>query len=318
MRGNLTRTINILEGFINPAQSDIASDTDNNWTDTPVVDAHVYLGWTYDYFFKRFGRRGLDNNDRPIRAIVHPVSRSDIFQHINDDEIFGTFYLNAFWCGECGGGTMMFGEGLPPNFTVDVGYFSAALDVVGHELTHGVTEYSSNLIYQGESGALNEAFSDIMGASVEFFFQPTRADWLMAEDLAIVEAGLARSLEDPRRLRRSRSLQHPLHRSRGQRRRPHQLDDREPRVLSRGPGRHEPHVRPLGAGRRLRQSRADREGVLSRVRVPDAAERDVRGRASGDAAGGHRSLWRQQPGVPRRQPGVGCGRCSVNPHTRRR
>ena len=180
MRGNLARTINILEGFINPAQSDIASDTDNNWTDTPVVDAHVYLGWTYDYFFKRFGRRGLDNNDRPIRAIVHPVSRADVFQHINDDEIFGTFYLNAFWCGECGGGMMMFGEGLPPNFTVDVAYFSAALDVVGHELTHGVTEYSSNLIYQGESGALNEAFSDMMGASVEFFFQPTRADWLIA------------------------------------------------------------------------------------------------------------------------------------------
>jgi bacillolysin len=199
MRGDLMRTLNILGGFINAAQSDTASDTDNNWTDTPVLDAHVYLGWTYDYFFKRFGRRGLDNNDRPIRAIVHPVSRSDIFEHINDDEIIGTFYLNAFWCGECGGGMMTFGEGLPPNFTVDVGYFSAALDVVGHELTHGVTEYTSNLIYQGESGALNEAFSDIMGTSVEFFFQPTRADWLIAEDIAIADAGFARSLEDPRR-----------------------------------------------------------------------------------------------------------------------
>ncbi len=70
MRGNLTRTLNILEGFINPAQSDTASDTDNNWTDTPVLDAHVYLGWTYDYYFKRFGRRGArqqrsaDSRDR--------------------------------------------------------------------------------------------------------------------------------------------------------------------------------------------------------------------------------------------------------------
>jgi bacillolysin len=200
MRGNLTRTINILEEFINPAQSDIASDTDNNWTDTPVLDAHVYLGWTYDYFFKRFGRRGLDNNDRPIRAIVHPVSRADVFEHIDDDEIIGTFYLNAFWCGQCNGGLMVFGEGLPPNFTVDFGYFSAALDVVGHELTHGVTEFSSNLQYSGEPGALNEAFSDMMGASVEFFFQPQRADWLIAEDIAILEAGLARSLEDPQRL----------------------------------------------------------------------------------------------------------------------
>jgi Zn-dependent metalloprotease len=199
MKGNLNRTINILDGFINAAQSDIASDTDNNWTDTPVLDAHVYLGWTYDYYFKRYNRRGLDNRDRPIRAIVHPVSRSDIFQYLNDDEIIGTFYMNAFWCGECAGGTMVFGEGLPPNFTIDVQYFSAALDVVGHELTHGVTEFSSDLIYQGESGALNEAFSDIMGASVEFFFQPTRADWLIGEDLAIPEVGFARSLEDPRR-----------------------------------------------------------------------------------------------------------------------
>jgi Zn-dependent metalloprotease len=200
MRGNLARTQNILDGFINAAQSDVASDTDNNWTDAPIVDAHVYLGWTYDYFFKRFGRRGLDNNDHPIRAIVHPVSRADIFQHLNDDEIIGTFYLNAFWCGECAGGVMMFGEGLPPNFTVDVGYFSSALDVVGHELTHGVTDFSSNLIYQGEPGALNEAFSDMMGVSVEFFFQPTRADWMLAEDIAIPEAGIARALDNPRSL----------------------------------------------------------------------------------------------------------------------
>src|SRR5262249_38123577 len=155
MRGNLGRTLNILDGFVNLGQSDIASDTDNNWTDTPTVDAHAYLGWTYDYFFKRFGRRGLDNNDHPIRAIVHPASRADVFQYLNDDDILNTFYLNAFWCGEClnFGGVMVFGEGLPPNFTVDFGYFSAALDVVGHELTHGVTDFSSNLIYTGEPGA---------------------------------------------------------------------------------------------------------------------------------------------------------------------
>jgi len=63
----------------------------------------------------------------------------------------------------------------------------AALDIVGHEFTHGVTRFSSNLIYQNESGALNESLSDIMGVAVEFDYQPVgsglaRADWLLGED----------------------------------------------------------------------------------------------------------------------------------------
>jgi Zn-dependent metalloprotease len=68
-------------------------------------------------------------------------------------------------------------------------FFAGALDIVGHELTHGVTDYSSRLEYAGESGALNESFSDMMGTSVEFFFQPPgtglmRADYLIGEDIA--------------------------------------------------------------------------------------------------------------------------------------
>jgi bacillolysin len=200
MKGNLVRTIRLLEEFIFPTQSDIASDTDNTWTDGPIVDAHVHLGWTYDYYFKRFGRHGLDNADRPIVSVVHPVSRADIFQYLNDDDVLGTFYANAFWCGECNGGLMVFGEGLPPNlFTVDVNYLSGALDVVAHELTHGVTEYSSNLIYNGEPGALNEAFSDMMGTSVEFFFHPAnRADYLIGEEVFPLVEGWARSMVNPR------------------------------------------------------------------------------------------------------------------------
>ena len=65
-----------------------------------------------------------------------------------------------------------------------MGPLSGSLDIVAHELTHGVTSSSSNLIYMNESGALNEAFSDIMGTSVEFFFQPPgagvgQADYLL-------------------------------------------------------------------------------------------------------------------------------------------
>ena len=79
MRGNLTRTINFLNGFINLNASDFASDSDNQWTDGANVDAHVYAGYTYDYYFKRFGRRGLDNANIRIRSLTHPVNRQDAF-----------------------------------------------------------------------------------------------------------------------------------------------------------------------------------------------------------------------------------------------
>ena len=81
------------------------------------------------------------------------------------------FYLNAFYAGN---GVMVFGEGLPPSVTFlgrSWNFFAAALDIVAHELAHGVTDFSSQLIYQDESGALNEAFSDIIATGVEFFFQ---------------------------------------------------------------------------------------------------------------------------------------------------
>jgi bacillolysin len=73
--------------------------------------------------------------------------------------------------------------------------------VVAHELAHGVTDYTSDLIYRNESGALNEAFSDIIGASVEFFFQPAgsgylKADYLLGEDLT-APSGAFRSMADP-------------------------------------------------------------------------------------------------------------------------
>ena len=75
---------------------------------------------------------------------------------------------------------MYFGNGFPANLVFSStgqnwGYLAGSLDVAAHELTHGVTESTSNLIYQGESGALNESFSDIMGTAVEFFFQQVGA-----------------------------------------------------------------------------------------------------------------------------------------------
>jgi Zn-dependent metalloprotease len=126
-------------------------------------------------------------------VIVHPVFREDA------DSVDATtrdlFLNNAIYFG---GRTMMFGDGDGVRFDA----FAGALDVVAHEWAHGVTEYGSDLGYRDEPGALNESFSDIMGASVEFFYQPPgtgrqRADWLIAEDVTLTAPGYLRSMSDP-------------------------------------------------------------------------------------------------------------------------
>ena len=177
--------------------NDLASDADNDWTDSAVGDAHVYTGWTYDYYFKRFSRHGLDNADTRVQSLVHPVRRSDVFTQIDE---FPDFFVNAFYDGD---GIVLYGEGLPANVTLGGqtwDFLSGAIDIVAHELTHGVTEFTSNLIYRNESGALNESFSDMMATGVEFFFQQPgdgalKADYLIGED-AIRPGGL-RSMADP-------------------------------------------------------------------------------------------------------------------------
>jgi bacillolysin len=197
MQGNPARTDSFLLGRINLSASDLATDTDNDWTDGAIGDAHIYSGYTYDYYFKRFGRKGLNNADIRIQNLVHPVRRSDLSIYVDDYE---DFFINAFYAG---GGVMLYGEGLPAGITLGGqtwDYFAGAIDVVAHELSHGVTEYSANLIYRNESGALNEAFSDMMGTSVEFFFQPSgsgvlHADYLMGED--VIRPGGLRSMADP-------------------------------------------------------------------------------------------------------------------------
>jgi bacillolysin len=196
LQGNLARAENYLDGIYVATSSDIASDSDNVWTDTATVDAHVYLGYTYDYYFKRFGRSGLDDRNAPIYAITHPARRSDFLTLSLDD--VATYLLNAFWCG-----AIVFGDGLPAGVALGgqtFNFFAGALDVVAHELTHGITDYTSDLIYRNESGALNEAFSDIVGTSVEFFYQPPgtlarQADYLIGED--VIQPGGDRSLANP-------------------------------------------------------------------------------------------------------------------------
>ena len=163
----------------------MATDGDNEWADGAVVDAHAYAGWTYDYYFKRHGRRGVDGLDLAVRSVTHFVPRSFEF-------------ANAFW--DPFSNAMYYGDG-----DREFAAFSGALDVVAHELTHGVTQYTWDGIYEGESGALNEAFSDVMGTGAEFFHQSPgtgrlRADYFLGEDLTFhfdPPRTAVRSMENP-------------------------------------------------------------------------------------------------------------------------
>lgn len=207
MKGNLARLTALLNRVTTVTPSDIAVDSDNIWTDATVVDAHVYAGWYYDFLSKRFGRHGLDNRDLRMAVFTHPVRLQDIGTATAD--VFGTYYLNAFYCRTCltdGRGAIVFGEGAPLNYYkgIEVKPFSAALDVVAHELTHGVTGNSAGLngFPFSEAGALNEAFSDMFGVSAAFFLEPAgtsplTASYLMGKDLTVPSGLLSRSLSNP-------------------------------------------------------------------------------------------------------------------------
>jgi bacillolysin len=205
MLGNFTAAVNTLAGVTPLSTSNLAQAPSTTWNDGANVDGHAYEGYTYDFYFKKFGRRGLDNQNGRILGLTHPVRLQDIFTA--PAGVVGTYYLNAFYCPTCGSdrrGMMVYGEGAgsvvfvcgTTRFTVR--NFAGSLDVVAHELTHGVTAYSSNLIYLNESGALNEAFSDMMGTSVKFFIKPASATYVMGESLtSAVTPCLSRSLQDP-------------------------------------------------------------------------------------------------------------------------
>lgn len=137
----------------------VGSASSDSITDAALADVHYYMGLTYDYYFAVHGRRGIDGNDMVIRANVHyPDQYGD----------------NAFWSGTT-----------KQMYFMDPGasgwHTSAALDVIAHEYTHGVTNHTSQLIYRSQSGALNESFSDIMATAVEYFYHQEGRGVLMAD-----------------------------------------------------------------------------------------------------------------------------------------
>jgi Zn-dependent metalloprotease len=147
-------------------------------TDTAVNQAYDGLGDTFAFYFKVYERNSIDNAGLPLIASVH----------------YSNKYNNAFWNGQ----QMVFGDGDNIIFTG----FTASIDVIGHELTHGVTGSEANLTYQGQSGALNESISDVFGSMVKQYalgHTSSEADWLIGAGILAkgIKGAALRSMKAP-------------------------------------------------------------------------------------------------------------------------
>ncbi|MCJ1713690.1 M4 family metallopeptidase [Curtobacterium sp. VKM Ac-2922] len=156
----------------------VRSEGDPDTGDAAVDEAYAGLGATHAFWLDVFGRVSIDGAGLPLDATVH----------------YGQDYDNAYWDGS----RMVFGDGDGEVFT----RFTIALDVIGHELTHGVTQYTADLTYQGQSGALNESISDVFGSLVAQYAKgqtTDQASWLIGEGLFLpaVHGVALRSMKAP-------------------------------------------------------------------------------------------------------------------------
>ncbi|MCI0520266.1 MAG: M4 family metallopeptidase [Chloroflexi bacterium] len=161
--GRERKTYNANNGYTLPGILARAED-DPATGDVDIDNAHDFAGATHDYFFNAFGRKSFDDLGAELRSTAN----------------YGRAYMNAFWNGE----QTTYGDSF------------AVKDVVAHEWTHAVIQYTANLEYQWQSGALNESFADIFGAMID------RDDWLMGEELPDSVLGgreAIRDLADPTR-----------------------------------------------------------------------------------------------------------------------
>jgi Zn-dependent metalloprotease len=151
-----------LPGTLVRGEGDAAS------TDPAVNEAYDGSGVTYDLYFDIYGRNSIDNNALKLDSTIH----------------YQKGYDNAFWDGK----QMVYGDGDEDQPVADrlFNRFTSALDVIGHELTHGVTQYEANLAYWDQAGALNESMSDVFGSLVKQYQRKqtaSQADWIIGEGL---------------------------------------------------------------------------------------------------------------------------------------
>ena len=138
------------------------TSTTPNWSyttnDKYALDAHYGVSQTYDFYFSNFNRNSINNAGYALTSYVNETATSN----------------NAYW-----DGTIMHYGIRSTN-----GAGITAIDVTAHELTHGLTQYTSNLTYSNESGAMNESMSDIFGKAVQFWSKPNDINWLLSNDMA--------------------------------------------------------------------------------------------------------------------------------------
>lgn len=169
--GNGIQTYDMNNGTNYNNASDITSGS-TTFNHPTGVQAHFGAEQTHKYFLGKHNRNSYNNAGAIIRSYVS----------------YSTNYVNAFWDGS----RMTYGDGDGVNYGPLV-----SLDIVGHEITHGVTEYSANLVYSYQSGALNESFSDIFGESIENYASGSN-DWLMGDQIGAGGSGGAlRSMSNP-------------------------------------------------------------------------------------------------------------------------
>ena len=140
----------------------VRKEGDGSHGDPAIDEAYDHSGNAYDFYQTVFKRNSLDGKGMSLISSVH----------------YHTNYSNAFWNGE----QMVYGDGDGHIFT----RFTKSLDVVGHELTHGVQHYESSLDYKNESGALNEHFADVMGTLIRQYHGRITADqdhWRIGSDI---------------------------------------------------------------------------------------------------------------------------------------
>ena len=162
-------------------KNDTWGEAGDNSRTKAAVDAHYGAQMTYDFYKDILGRDSIDGKGEQLKSYVH-----------TDKNL-----VNAFWDGE----KMSYGDGDGK----DAGPLTT-LDIAGHEITHGLTERTAGLVYSGESGGLNESFSDIMGAGVEWYAsQKNKAvefDWKVGEDAWTPANGTGdalRYMDDPKK-----------------------------------------------------------------------------------------------------------------------
>lgn len=143
-----------------------------------VSEAFNYSGFTYNFYKQIFERNSIDTRGMRLDSTIH----------------YGVDYNNAFWNGT----QMVYGDGDGEIFQ----RFTKSIDIIGHELTHGVTQYEAALEYEGQAGALNESFSDVFGSMIKQSVlkqSVDKADWLIGEGLFTKKVkGIAlRSMKNP-------------------------------------------------------------------------------------------------------------------------